>query len=94
MIWAGLSMMKLRRHKLCMMASIPVMPAACVWIVLIAVDWKKDPVILLPVLCLLIWIPLGIWSRMTLRKPGMRSAFRLNEEQVRPEESLADLDRR
>ncbi len=38
-------------------------------------------------------IPIGIWSLMRLRKPGMRAAFRLNEELPPQEESIADLDR-
>jgi serine/threonine protein kinase len=36
-------------------------------------------------------LPIGIWSLATLRLPGMRAAFRLNEER-RHEESIAALD--
>jgi hypothetical protein len=42
------------------------------------------------VMLCVVGIPIGIWSLMTLRTPGMRSAFRLNEAH---EESIADLDR-
>jgi serine/threonine protein kinase len=45
------------------------------------------------VMPLVVGIPIGIWSLMTLRKPGMRSAFRLNAELPPPEESIAALDR-
>jgi hypothetical protein len=43
---------------------------------------------------ILLGIPVGIWSLTTLRIPGMRSAFTLNEERVRDiEESIDALDR-
>jgi hypothetical protein len=64
LIFAGVSMMQLRRYWLCMLSSI---------------------LVVLP----LVTIPIGIWSLVALRRPGMRSAFRLNEQ----EESIADLDR-
>ena len=43
---------------------------------------------------MLLWvtIPIGIWSLWALRKPGIRSAFRLNEA-LSHEESIVDLDR-
>jgi hypothetical protein len=43
------------------------------------------------VMLFVVGIPIGIWALTTLRLPGMRSAFRLNEE-LRPEESIAALD--
>jgi hypothetical protein len=94
---AGLRMRKLRSYGLCMVVSIAIMPASLflpAGIVALAAEWAGQPMwFILPSLCLLVGIPIGIWSLMTLRKPGMRSAFRLNEELPPQEESIADLDR-
>ena len=65
-VFAGLSMMQLRKYRLCIWGSYMVMP-------------------------FVVGIPIGIWSLMTLRARGMRSAFRLNEPPQ--EESIAALDR-
>ncbi len=40
----------------------------------------------------LLGIPLGIWALAALRTPGMRKAFKLKEEQLQRESSLAALD--
>jgi serine/threonine protein kinase len=92
-VFSGFSMMQLRRYRVCMVGSIVVMPLV---VFLPIVAWllggglDRWPM-LYSVPIGLVSLPIGLWSLMTLQRPGMRSAFELNEE-LRPDESIAALD--
>jgi hypothetical protein len=93
-ISSGISMLQLQRYWLCIAGGMAVL-LFVVGTIGIWVLTHSDPLAILMLAEALIagfvGMPIGIWSLMTLQRPGMRSAFELNEE-LRHEESIADLD--